>query len=87
MMNIRLKLKVKKSVKRTKKINIDELKNKTVRREYQARINQRWEETMKEEVEGVEEEWNRVKSINQSFYFVTKQSFFTIMQLQITCSN
>jgi hypothetical protein len=65
MANIRLKLKVKRATKRSHLTNIDKLRNGRVREDYQGRINQRWEEMLNEEPEGVEEEWSRVKSIIQ----------------------
>ena len=65
MVNIKLKLKTRKATERSKRINIDALKNEAVRESYQNRINQKWEAMMDERVEGIEEEWNKVKSVIQ----------------------
>src|SRR6218665_2373032 len=55
----------KKGTVRTRKINVEALKNEEIKRTFQTRIEQRWELLMTEKVEGVEEEWSKVKSIFQ----------------------
>src|SRR6218665_1648097 len=65
MVNVRLKLKAKKGTVRTRKINAEALKNEEIKRTFQTRIEQRWELLMTEKVEGIEEEWSKVKSIFQ----------------------
>ena len=61
MMNVRLGLKAKKETVRTRKINVEALKNEEIKRTFQTRIEQRWELLMTEKVEGIEEEWSKVK--------------------------
>jgi len=56
MMNVRLKLKAKKGTVRTRKINVEALKNEEIKRTFQRRIEQSWELLMTEKVEGIEEE-------------------------------
>jgi len=65
MMNVRLKLKAKKGTTRTRKIDMEALKNETKKRTFQTRIDHSWELLMTEKVEDVEEEWSNVKSIFQ----------------------
>src|SRR6218665_1603356 len=40
-------------------------KKNTIKRTFQTRIDQRWEQLMTEKVEGIEEEWSKVKGIFQ----------------------
>jgi len=50
---------------RTRKINVEALKNEVIKRTFQTRIEQRWELLMTENVEGIEEEWSKVKGRSQ----------------------
>ena len=68
MMNVRLKLKAKKGTTRTRKIDVEALKNETKKRTFQTRIDHSWELLMTEKVEDVEEEWSNVKSIFQETF-------------------
>src|SRR6218665_3963979 len=65
MMNVRLKLKAKKGTVQTRKISVKALKNEVIKRTFQTRIDQRWELMMTEKVEGIDEEWSKVKGISQ----------------------
>src|SRR6218665_3096130 len=65
MMNVRLTLKAKKGTVRTRKINVEAIKNEEIKGTFQTGIEQRWELLVTEKVEGIEEEWSKVKSIFQ----------------------
>ena len=56
MMNVQLKLKAKKGTVRTRKINVEVLKNEAIKSTFQIRIDQRWELLMTKKVEGIDEE-------------------------------
>ena len=66
MMNVRLKLKAKKGTIRTRKIDVEVLKNEVIKRtRFQTRIGHSCELLMTEKVEDVEEEWSKVNNIFQ----------------------
>src|SRR5664279_1800877 len=65
MANIRLKWKTKKTVARIKKIDIQQLKNEDVKRQYHTEVEAKWQKTITEPIISADEEWNKVKSIIQ----------------------
>ncbi len=63
MAGIKLKLKAKKTTAKIRKINIEKLKDDQVKRDFHQKIEEKWQDHIKEPTANVEEEWNLIKYI------------------------